>query len=204
MNRNLINLILNLYKIGAIKFSKFKLKSGVISPFYIDLRLLTSHPELLRDVAFAYCIKLQELDYDLLAGVPYAAMPLVGAISFLNRDSWIYTRKEVKSYGRQRLVEGDYKKGQKVVVIDDLITNGLSKFEIIEPLEKEGLIIKDILVLIDREQGGGHELKKRGYRLHSILTFSQIIDVLLENKKMSNKEFSNIKKFLSSKESKVK
>lgn len=204
MSNNLTNLILSLHKIGIIKFGKFKLKSRVISPFYIDLRLLPSHPDLLRDVALAYCIVLNDFEYDQMAGVPYAAMPLVGAISFLNGKPWIYARKDVKSYGRQRLVEGDYKKGEKVIVIDDLITSGLSKFEIISPLEKAGLIIKDVVVLIDREQGGEEGLRKKGYKLSSILTFSQIMDVLLQNKKITKQRYQEVKKFLKSKDSKTK
>jgi uridine monophosphate synthetase len=195
MSKN--KLVLNLNKIGAIKFGKFKLKSGIVSPIYIDLRVLVSFPKVLKQVAEAYLPILQKIKYERLAAVPYAAMPITGAVAILANKPWIYTRKEVKDYGIKKPVEGEYKKGDRVVLIDDLITTGLSKFEVIKPLEDIGLIVRDVVVLVDREQGGREELEEKGYKLHAVLTINKILVSLLKDKKINQKKYDEVKEFLS-------
>src|SRR5437879_1083500 len=81
-----------------------------------------------------------------------------------------------KSYGTKRRIEGIYEAGDRVVLIDDIITDGASKFEAIEVLEEAGLMVKDLVILIDREQGGRELLASKGYTLHSILTITQCLD----------------------------
>lgn len=190
------SLIKQLNQIGVIKFGRFKLKSGMISPIYIDLRILVSYPRLLKRIAQAYGAILAQLSYDRLAGVPYAALPIAGAISLLLNKPWLYTRKEQKDYGLKKPVEGEWQKGETVVVIDDLITTGLSKLEIIKPLEKIGLKVKDVVVLIDREQGGKEELQKKGYALHAVFSVSAIIHQLFQEKKISALMYTTVNNFL--------
>jgi len=192
-------LILKLNQIGAIKFGQFKLKSGMISPIYIDLRILISYSKVLKQVAAAYLTLLTKMHFDRIAAIPYAAIPIATAISLMDKKPFIYTRKEVKKYGTKKQIEGEYRRGEKVVLIDDLITTGLSKIEAIRPLKKEGLIVKDIVVLIDREQGGGKELHQRGYRLHSVLTMSEILNVLLHEGKITPENFDEVKALLKKK-----
>ncbi len=189
-------LILKLNQIGAIKFGQFKLKSGMISPIYIDLRILISYPKVLKQVTAAYLTLLTKIHFDRIAAIPYAALPIATAISLMDKKPFIYTRKEVKKYGTKKQIEGEYRRGEKVVLIDDLITTGLSKIEAIKPLKKEGLIVKDIVVLIDREQGGGKELHQKGYRLHSVLTMSEILNVLLHEGKITPEKFDEVKALL--------
>jgi uridine monophosphate synthetase len=191
-------LILDLHTIGAIKFGGFKLKSGIISPYYFDLRLLVSYPYLLELVSDVFWEKLRILNFDVLVGVPYTAMPIATAIGLKHTQNMIFVRKEVKGYGTKKMIEGDYHKGQKAVVIDDVITNGESKLETISPLEKEGLVIEDIVVLIDRGQGGPQLLSKHGYKCHSIFTLEDIFKILLKFKRVdettANKALSFMKK----------
>lgn len=192
-------LILNLHKIGAIKFGEFTLKSGLKSPIYIDLRVLASYPKVLRQVAGAFSEKLSKLKCDCIAGVPYAALPIAAAISLKTGIPMVYARKEVKEYGTKRAVEGVFKAGDRCAVIDDLITTGDSKIENIVPLSNAGLKIKDIVVLIDREQGGKEFLKERGYRLHGVFTISQMLQVLLGTGKIEKEKYDEVMKYISNK-----
>lgn len=181
-------LVVSLYKIGAIKFGKFTFKSGIVSPNYVDHRVLISYPKLLKEVGKSYVRILNKIKFDRMAGIPYAALPIVASVSFHNEKPWIYTRKEIKNYGTKKLIEGEYKKGERIVLIDDLITTGLSKIEVLKPLEDEGLIVKDIVVFVDREQGGREEVEAKGYRLHSVFKLTDWFKILHEEKILSKDE----------------
>ena len=138
---------------GCIKFGEFTLKSGLKSPTYIDLRQIITYPKLLEQIGAAYLPLLKELKFDRIAGLPYAAIPIATAISLAGNYPMIYPRKEVKPYGTKAEIEGEYHAGETVVVIDDLATTGGSKFEAIEKLTGVGLVVKDVVVLVDRQSG---------------------------------------------------
>jgi uridine monophosphate synthetase len=171
-------LILDLARIGAVRFGTFTLKSGKTSPIYIDLRLLASHPDVLRRSARAYAGLLRDMAYDRIAAIPYAGLPIGAAVALETGRPLIYPRKEAKSYGTRRAIEGTFEAGERAVVLDDLITTGGSKVEAIAPLKDAGLDVQDVVVLIDRQSGGHEELARQGYRLHAVLTLRQILDVL--------------------------
>ncbi len=166
----------DLTSIGAVKFGEFKTKSGVMSPIYIDLRLLVSAPRVLANVARLYAKRIATLSFDRLAGVPYAALPIATAVSLHMNRAMIYPRKEAKEYGTRAAIEGAYTAGERVIVIDDLITNGESKFEAIDKLTSAGLQVRDVAVLIDRSKNGATVLASRGYALHAVATLPQLLD----------------------------
>ncbi len=165
-----------LLDLGCIRFGEFQLKSGVQSPFYVDLRKIIHKPDFLTKTAAAYQEILANLKYEHIAGLPYAALPIATAVSLLTGKSMIYPRKESKGYGTDQPVEGVYQAGETAVMIDDLITTGGSKMEAVQKLEQKGLEVQDIVVLIDRSRKAGKELAERGLTLHSFLSISAIFD----------------------------
>src|SRR5690242_10766438 len=176
MNTKLSNIADGLLSAGCIKFGNFTLKSGLQSPIYIDLRQIISYPKLLEQIGTAYLPLLKDLKFNRIAGLPYAAIPIATAISLTGNYPMIYPRKEVKTYGTKAEIEGEYHPGETVVVIDDLATTGGSKFEAIEKLTGVGLLVNDVVVLVDRQSGARESLAQAGYSMHSVLTISQLLE----------------------------
>jgi uridine monophosphate synthetase len=189
-------LSLALHEAGCVQFGQFKLRSGLLSPIYLDLRLLVSSPRLLRRISGMLAERAQSFEFDVLAAIPYAALPIGVVVSLTLDVPLIYPRKEVKNYGTERSVEGAFEPGQTALLIDDLITKGQSKLEAIALLEAAGLKVKDILVLVDREQGGVEGLDARGYAVHSALTLSQILDALVSTGKLAAARRDEVKLWL--------
>lgn len=165
-----------LLEAGCVKFGQFTLKSGLQSPIYLDLRQLVSYPSLLEQAAHAYLPILRRLTFDRLAALPYAALPIGTAISLQSGWPLIYPRKEAKSYGTHLEIEGLYKPGERVAVVDDLATTGGSKFEAIQKLLAASLQVTDVVVLIDRQSGAAQALERSGYHLHAVFGLTQLLD----------------------------
>jgi uridine monophosphate synthetase len=204
------SLAMGLFETGCVKFGRFKLKSGLISPIYLDLRLLVSDPATLWHTAGALSEIIRglpgpngqptrsPLTFDRIAAIPYAALPIGVALSLTIDRPLIYPRKEVKTYGTSRPIEGRFRPGEKVLVLDDLITRGDSKLEATAPLENAGLIVEDILVVVDRQQGGAGVLSKHGYQLHSLLTMREMLDILARLDAITAAQHQEVAEYLSS------
>ncbi len=171
---------------GAVKFGAFRLKlhetqpNAPLAPIYLDLRVLQSFPDAM-DAAVATLVELIEADkakgmrFSRYAGIPMAATPLVAVLSHVTRVPMITPREE-KSHGAGGTINGAWTPGETALVIDDLVTHADSKLEAIRVLEGAGLVVRDVAVLVDREQGGAEQLATAGYQLHAAVTLSQLLD----------------------------
>jgi len=186
----------SLVEIGAVKFGAFKLKSGIISPIYLDLRIIISYPDILRRIADELKSICQQLQFDRIAGIPYTALPIATALSLAADYPMVYCRKERKKYGTGQIIEGVWNKGDQVLLIDDLITNGDSKLETFNIFIESGLTVKDVIVLIDREQGGRERLRAEGYNLHSAISIFEILERMKHLKQIGEIQYNEIFEFL--------
>lgn len=175
-----VSKILN--KIGALQFGAFKLTSGKISPYYIDLRVVPSFPDAFQQICNlqATFIRQQigEKDFQRIAGIPIAGMPFATTIAFQLKKPFLYIRRGVKLHGRQRRIEGILAPGDQVLLVDDLITTGLSLRKAAKSITAEGGVVKDAVVLIDRQEGGKAILEKEGIKVYSLLSISEILNNL--------------------------
>jgi len=173
-----------LNKIGAIKFGAFKLTSGRTSPYYIDLRIIPSFPDAFQRVCDLY-VKLIEKElgaesFDRVAGIPTAGMPFASVIAYQLKKPFLYIRPRVRLHGRERRIEGVIMPGNRVLLVDDLITTGLSLRKAAKAIRAEGGLVTDALVLLDREEGGKERLTKDNIELHYLLTASEAAKKLYE------------------------
>lgn len=187
-----------LHRIGAVQFGAFTLKSGAPSPVYCDLRLLVSDPIALAAAAEHYAALMAPLTYDRIAAIPYAGLPIGTAVSLRLNRPLIFPRKEVKDYGRGRAIEGAFAPGETAVVVDDLVSSGLSKIEAIAPLAAAGLVVRDIVVLIDRRGADATDLAAAGFTLHAAFTLPQIAAALAEHGRISDEARAAIDVYLAS------
>lgn len=120
----------------------------------------------------------QEINHELLCGVPYAALPLAAVMSVNTNTPMIMKRKETKLYATKKLLEGIYKENQQCLVVEDVVTSGGSLLETVETLRSEGLAVSHAVIVLDREQGGVSVLKSNGIVVRSLFTLSGLVMIL--------------------------
>lgn len=186
------DLILQLYDLDCILFGEYVQASGDTFSYYIDLRRIISKPQLFHQVLKAYADILKTLTFDRIAGIPYGSLPTATGLSLQLHYPMIFPRKEVKAHGTRRAIEGNFHPGETVVVVDDILITGKSVVEGAGKLESAGLIVKDIVVLIDHEKGVKDRLKSQGYRARSVFTISEIAETLYRAGRIDRAQFSTI------------
>ena len=190
------SLIRGLYDLGAIRFGEFTLKSGAVSPVETDMSALIARPALLRRIAHVFQAYAANLAFDRVAALPMSGLPLGLALS-LNMDRpLIYTRPASMGGADERYIEGIYKPGETVILIDAVIEQGRGILETIQLLKAVRLQVNDVLVLVDRQMGGVETLASKRCHVHSVLTLGEILDMLHQMRRMSTDQHRFVRAWL--------
>jgi len=187
-----------LNKIGALQFGAFKLTSGKISPYYIDLRIVPSFPDAFQKITNFYVDFIRDeigvKNFERIAGIPAAGIPFTALIACNLKKPFLYIRKGVRLHGRQRRIEGILAPGDRILLVDDLITTGLSLRKAAKAITAEGGVVTDAVVLLDRQEGGKQNLDKDKIRLHALLNISDIANNLYETGAIDKDQLKTILK----------
>jgi len=189
-----------LFKLDTVKFGVFQLSSGKPSPYYIDLRVIPSFPDAYREICDFYSQTITSQigadNFTRIAGIPLAGIPFASQVAYNLKKPFLYVRKDIKHHGRERRVEGILISGDKVLLIDDLLTTGLTLKEAAQAVRAEGGVVTDAVVFMDREEGGKEQLEKVGVKIHPIFKISEISKILYEIGAIDQENLKTIQKQL--------
>lgn len=139
-----------------------------------------------------------------MCGVPYTALPIATVISTESNVPMLIKRKEAKSYGTKKVVEGAFKQGDTPIIVEDIITSGTSVLETIQELKKEGLNVTTALVIVDREQGGKKNLEEAGIKVLNLYTITELIGYLHEAGKLNAESVKIVHDYIKSVKAPIK
>lgn len=188
-------IIKELFKTNCIKLGNFTLKSGEVSKYYYDMKNIISNPSLLKQIGDELYNLLD--DFDIICGIPYGALPIATYISTQYNKPLIYIRDKQKEYGTQKMIEGEYKKEDRCVIIDDVITSGRSLEEEIEKL-KDKVTIVDVAVIMNRQQNPQCSMKFKSLLYKNDIT-KYLLQSISESKKSKlifSADISNCQKII--------
>jgi len=183
------------YRVGIVRFGKFKLSSGIESPYYIDLRRLYSFP----DLAFRVInelIRIIDVEYNAVAGVATGGIPLAAYIAFTKKIPMGYVRVERKSHGMESKVEGMLG-GKNVLIVDDVATTGQSLLTSARALKALNAEVVAAAAIVDREQGAREVLASEGIRLYTLIKVTEMFNVLLNEGLISNDVYREVMEYTS-------
>ena len=180
---------------NVVRFGEFTLVSGETSPIYVDLRVLPSYPESFDTVTSAMSELVKKTGADIIAGMETAGIPLAAAIALKLKKPMVYVRKKPKAYGTHSRIEGMLREGDKVVLVDDLMTRGTSKVDFIKPV-REAATVKDLVIVLDREQGGEDVMVQNNVTLHKLVTLKELLSYMVDKEFISQDQYSKVLVYL--------
>jgi len=160
---------------GAVLFGDFVLSSGKRSKYYVDMRRCLSKPPVYEAVVDELARLASKLEFEVVAGVATGGLPWAAMLSLKLRAPLVYVRTEKKEHGTMGVVEGFLKPSTVAVVVDDVATTGSSIERAVLALRELGAVVRDAVVIVDREEGAKERLAQVGVSLHSLVRASQLL-----------------------------
>ena len=159
----------------ALKFGDFTLASGQKSSYYLDGKQVTLHSVGLRHISLGLLDLLKEVHFDAIGGMSIGADPVIGGVlaaaGEAGRDlAGLLVRKEAKGHGTKKYIEGPVRPGQRVVIVDDVVTTGGSSLQAIERVQEFGCEVVHVVAVVDRLQGGAEAFGKLALPFSPLLT----------------------------------
>ena len=186
----------DLFDAGCIRTGEFTLRSGAVSPVYVDLRRLAGHPGVMRRIAVEYARSLRGVQFDHVGAVPYGAIPIGTAVALEAGASLVWPRPEPKGHGTGAAVEGVWSPGERVALVDDVATTGASAVDAAAILRRAGLLVEDLVVLVERGPSARPVLAAAGIRLHAVTTLAGLVDDLVASGAASPEQAAAVVEFL--------
>jgi orotate phosphoribosyltransferase len=182
-----------LMRTGALQFGMFTLSGGKLSPYYLDLRVIPSFPDAFRACTDLLAKNARSVEgIDKIGGIPTGGLPWASVLAYSLAKPLVYTRKDIKLHGRERSVEGILTPGERVLLVDDVITTGKNILTALQSIRGEGGVVENALVLLDREEGGGEHLQKEGVKLHSVAKISAVAKKLFDMDAITKIQFEEL------------
>ena len=182
-----------LVRTGALQFGMFTLSGGRLSPYYLDLRVIPSFPDAFHTFADLLAKNAKSIDgIDKIGGIPTGGLPWASVVAYALAKPLVYTRKDIKLHGREKTVEGILTPGDRVLLIDDVITTGKNILTALQSIRGEGGVVENALVLLDRQEGGEKHLLKEGVKLHSVAKISAVAQKLLDMDAITKNQFDEL------------
>ncbi len=200
MSEEIAKILIDIKSINFAFKNYFTLTSGLKSPVYVDCRKIisfTNERDFIIDKSIQY-LNEKKIDCELIAGGETAGIPYAAFISQKLKKPMIYIRKRPKGFGINKQIEGEFKKNQSTLLVEDLATDGGSKITFVNAIRESGLMVKDIFVIFyydifDFEKS---ELSKLDVKIHSMCTWKNIVTYLEKNNVYTSSEIQILKEFL--------
>jgi orotate phosphoribosyltransferase len=188
-----------LWESNCLDFGEFTLTSGKKSPYYVDLRLLPSHPEKFARAIekAADFLEAEPVDFDAICAVPTGGLPFGTALAQRMEKPLTYVRKEGKSHGEGRKIEGEISQGDRVLLVDDIITTGGSVISAGQSVREAGAQVDQVAVLVDRTEGAAKNLEEEDFDLLKLANIGPVVEELKRSGKISNETFERVQDYLS-------
>jgi orotate phosphoribosyltransferase len=179
----------------------YRLSSGGFSPYYIDLRRIPSFPRVFEVVVETYLelLRKERVSFERVLGVPTAGIPLGVLVAHRLEKPFLYLRRESKEHGTGRLLEGELREGERVLLVDDVATTGGSLRWAAGVVREERGKVEEAVVLVDREEGARELLRREGIRLLSVMTARELLQELYNAGSLTDKEYGEIMQYLEGK-----
>lgn len=185
-------MICEMFDAGMIEFGNKKLKDGRISPIFINLRRLPSYPFLMEEVAKEMLRKMHTEQFlgTRLAGLPMSGLPLAMVMGHIAKIPVLYPRQQVEE------VEGFHRPGEDVIAIDDVLTDGKIKAHQINVIRNCDLNVRDLLVVVNRHEGGDELMEENKIRVHSLMDLDTIVETLYQEAGLAHFEYTRTKQWI--------